>query len=153
MSSKNVILTITKHSNIRVSSFFLTLLYSSTTKGVCTHGQTRVRYCAFIEMCDIIACNDGKRGEINTGMQWPSSETWMSLTPPSLTMTEMEVESASRLLSTSSLTAILAVKRPHWRRFCLPQPARGGGSSVWALRSPFGLCLWAVQFLYPRDRE
>nr|GMD51155.1 beta-amylase-like isoform X2 [Ipomoea batatas] len=38
-------------------------------------------------------------------MPWPSSETWMSLRPPSLTTTEIEVEPASRLFSTSSFTA------------------------------------------------
>lgn len=40
-----------------------------------------------------------------TRMPWPSSETWMSLRPPSLTTTFMEEEQASRLFSTSSLTA------------------------------------------------
>lgn len=38
-------------------------------------------------------------------MPWPSSETWMSLRPPSLMTTVMEVDWASRLFSISSLTA------------------------------------------------
>lgn len=40
-----------------------------------------------------------------TRIPWPSSDTWMSLRPPSLTTTLIEVEWASRLFSISSLTA------------------------------------------------
>ncbi|XP_048424024.1 uncharacterized protein LOC103955195 isoform X2 [Pyrus x bretschneideri] len=47
--------------------------------------------------------NNNKKGL--TRMPWLSSETWMSLRPPSLTTTLMEEERASRLFSTSSLTA------------------------------------------------
>ncbi|XP_048424026.1 uncharacterized protein LOC103955195 isoform X4 [Pyrus x bretschneideri] len=78
-----------------------------------TDGQLRPQLCegdmVLVDGSEALAIltekevNNNKKGL--TRMPWLSSETWMSLRPPSLTTTLMEEERASRLFSTSSLTA------------------------------------------------